>query len=120
MNGVLNFIVMTAWLAAGAQTSKPVLFQSPYPLAEMRGKQAVVATSAGTFVIQLLPDVAPNHVAHFIKLARDGAYVSTLFHRVIKYGVIQGGDPLTKDPAKAAQYWTGGLNELKAAELVWT
>jgi peptidyl-prolyl cis-trans isomerase B (cyclophilin B) len=101
-------------LAIGAQAPRAAFFQSPYPLAEMRGKQAVVVTSAGAFVIQLLPDAAPNHVGHFIKTARDGAYTSTIFHRVIKYGVIQGGDPLTKDPAKAAQYGTGGLNELKA------
>ena len=33
---------------------------------------------------------------------------------MIRYGIIQGGDPLSKDPAKAAQYGTGGLNELKA------
>jgi cyclophilin family peptidyl-prolyl cis-trans isomerase len=61
-----------------------------------------------------LPDVAPNHVGHFIKLAREGAYNGTAFHRVIKYGIIQGGDPLSKDPAKAAQYGTGGLNLLRA------
>jgi cyclophilin family peptidyl-prolyl cis-trans isomerase len=76
----------------------------------MKGKQAVVATSAGTFVIELLPEAAPNHVGHFMKLARDGAYASTQFHRVIKYGIVQGGDPLTKDPSKTAQYGQGGLN----------
>ena len=80
----------------------------------MANKQAVVETSAGTFVIQLLPDVAPDHVAHFIKTAREGGYAGTIFHRVIRYGLIQGGDPLSKDPAKSAQYGTGGLNELKA------
>jgi len=58
--------------------------------------------------------VAPNHVGHFIKLAREGAYNGTAFHRVIRYGIIQGGDPLSKDPAKAAQYGTGGLNLLRA------
>jgi peptidyl-prolyl cis-trans isomerase B (cyclophilin B) len=47
-----------------------------------------------------------------MKLARDGAYAGTLFHRVIRYGLIQGGDPLSKDPSKAAQYGTGGLNVL--------
>jgi cyclophilin family peptidyl-prolyl cis-trans isomerase len=80
----------------------------------MTGKQAVVRTSAGTFVIQLLPQVAPNHVGYFITQARDHAYDGTIFHRVIRYGIIQGGDPLSKDPAKAAQYGTGGLGVLRA------
>ncbi len=66
----------------------------------MAGKQAVVATSAGTFVIDLRPDLAPNHVGYFIKLASAGAYNGTIFHRVVRLGIIQGGDPLSKDPAK--------------------
>ena len=89
-------------------------FQSPYTIDEMKGKQAVVVTDSGTFVVQLLPEAAPNHVGHFMKLAREGAYAGTIFHRVIRYGLVQGGDPLSKDPAKAAQYGTGGQNKLKA------
>jgi cyclophilin family peptidyl-prolyl cis-trans isomerase len=88
-------------------------FQSPFTLDQMNGKQAVVETTMGTFVIQLLPAIAPNHVGHFMKLAREGAYAKTTFHRVVKYGLIQGGDPLSKDPAKSAQYGQGGLNLLK-------
>ena len=80
----------------------------------MTAKQAVVDTSAGTFVIDLRPDLAPNHVGYFIKLARSGAYDGTAFHRVIKLGIIQGGDPLSKDPAKIKLYGTGGLGVLKA------
>ncbi len=77
-------------------------------------KQAVVETSAGTFVLDLTPEAAPNQAAYFMKLATDGAYDGTTFHRVIKYGMVQGGDPLSKDPAKRAQYGTGGLNVVKA------
>jgi peptidyl-prolyl cis-trans isomerase B (cyclophilin B) len=58
----------------------------------------------------LLPEVAPNHVGYFMKTARDGAFAKTTIHRVIKYGIIQGGDPFSRDPAKAAAYGTGGLN----------
>ena len=89
-------------------------FKTPYSAEEMRNKQAVVETDMGSFVIQLLPEAAPNHVGHFIKLARDGAYAGTTFHRVIRYGIVQGGDPLTKDPSKSAQYGTGGLGKIKA------
>ena len=99
---------------AQATPPKQVVFTTPMTAAEMARKQAVVDTSMGAFVIELLPDKAPNHVGYFIKLAREGAYAGTTFHRVIKYGLIQGGDPLTKDPAKAAQYGTGGLNMLRA------
>jgi cyclophilin family peptidyl-prolyl cis-trans isomerase len=98
-----------------AQTPKPAVpFTTPLTLAEMTAKQAVVETSAGTFVIDLRPDLAPNHVGYFIKLARGGAYDGTIFHRVVRLGIIQGGDPLSKDPAKSKLYGTGGLGVLKA------
>jgi peptidyl-prolyl cis-trans isomerase B (cyclophilin B) len=80
----------------------------------MRNKQAVIDTTVGTIVIQFLPESAPNHVAFFMKLARDGAYDGTIFHRVIRYGIIQGGDPLSKDPAKTADYGSGGFNQVRA------
>jgi peptidyl-prolyl cis-trans isomerase B (cyclophilin B) len=83
-------------------------------VAQTAPKQAVVETTAGTFVIDLAPEAAPNQTAHFMKLAADGAYDGTIFHRVVKYGMVQGGDPLTKDPSKRAQYGTGGLNAVKA------
>ncbi|HWK10569.1 MAG TPA: peptidylprolyl isomerase, partial [Vicinamibacterales bacterium] len=65
-------------------------------------------------VLDLLADAAPNHVAHFIMRARDGAYDGTTFHRVIPMGIVQGGDPLSKDPGKTSQYGTGGLGVLQA------
>ncbi len=98
-----------------AQTAKPAVpFKTPLSAAEMTNKQAVVTTTKGKFVIDLRPDLAPNHVGYFIKLARAGAYNGTTFHRVIRLGIIQGGDPLSKDPAKAKSYGTGGLGVLKA------
>ena len=90
------------------------LFVTPLQPAEMKNKQAVVNTTEGEFVIDLKPELAPNHVGHFIKLAREGAYNGTAFHRIVKLGIIQGGDPLSKDPAKVKAYGTGGLGKLKA------
>ena len=89
-------------------------YTTPLTLAEMTGKQAVLETTAGRIVFDLLPDVAPNHVGYFIKLAREGAYDGTTFHRAIANGIIQGGDPLSKDPARRDAYGTGGLGVLKA------
>ena len=93
--------------------AKPA-FTTPLTVAEMTNKQAVVETSMGCFVIDLRPDLAPNHVGYFIKLAKDGAYNGTIFHRVILRGLVQGGDPLSKSPEKAKLYGTGGLGVLKA------
>ncbi len=89
------------------------LCSSPTP-AQVAPKQAVVETSAGTFVIDLAVDVAPNHVAYFMQVAQDGGYDGTIFHRAVRYGMVQGGDPVSKDPARRSQYGTGGLNMVKA------
>src|SRR5215203_568242 len=107
-------ILLLAALLAQAAKPAPVPFKTTLTPAEMTNKQAVVNTTAGTFVIDLRPDLAPNHVGYFIKLAREGAYTGTTFHRVIRLGIIQGGDPLSKDAAKAKLYGTGGLGVLKA------
>lgn len=88
-------------------------FTSTLQESELRNKQAVLETTHGTIVIDLLPDAAPNHVAHFITRAREGAYDGTTFHRVISMGIIQGGDPLSKDPSQAAKYGTGGMGVLR-------
>ncbi len=71
-------------------------------------------TPKGSFTIHLLPEVAPSHVKHFVETAKAGGYDGTTFHRIIMGGIIQGGDPLSKDPAKASRYGTGGLGLLKA------
>ena len=92
----------------------PIPFKTPLSAAEMTNKQAVVVTSMGTFIIDLRPDLAPNHVGYFMKLARAGAYNGTTFHRVIRLGIVQGGDPLSKDPGKSKLYGTGGLGVLRA------
>jgi cyclophilin family peptidyl-prolyl cis-trans isomerase len=88
-------------------------FVSTLPPADVQNKQAVLETAYGTIVLDLLTDAAPNHVAHFITRAREGAYDGTTFHRVIAMGIIQGGDPISKDPAQKAKYGTGGLGVLR-------
>jgi cyclophilin family peptidyl-prolyl cis-trans isomerase len=92
---------------------RDAFFTSTLPAEELRNKQAVLETSEGAIVLDLLGDAAPNHVAHFITRAREGAYNGTVFHRVIAMGIIQGGDPLSKDPAQSAKYGSGGLNQLR-------
>ncbi len=68
---------------------------------------AIIKTSAGEMVIEFWPDVAPKTVENFKTLARKGFYDGTCFHRIVKGFMIQGGDPLTKDPAAEARWGTG-------------
>jgi cyclophilin family peptidyl-prolyl cis-trans isomerase len=112
-----------ALAAAPARAQAPAAKPAPRPVKPaaqaqppiLPGTEAIVETAKGAFTIRLLPEVAPKHVALFVKTARSGGYDGTTFHRVIAGGIIQGGDPLSKDPAKTAQYGTGGLG-LVAAE----
>jgi cyclophilin family peptidyl-prolyl cis-trans isomerase len=77
--------------------------------------EAVVTTDLGVFRFEFAPDKAPKHVQHFIKLAREGYYDGSAFHRVVSYGIIQGGDPLLKNAKTPRTLWgTGGLNQLPA------
>ena len=68
---------------------------------------AILETTAGDMVIEFWPDVAPNTVENFKKLARQGYYDGTAFHRIVKGFMIQGGDPLTKDPQQEHRWGTG-------------
>ncbi len=61
---------------------------------------AVIKTSEGEMVVQFWTDAAPNTIDNFKKLGRQGVYDGTIFHRIIKGFMIQGGDPNSKDPAK--------------------
>src|SRR5580698_9361391 len=75
--------------------------------------EAVVTTSLGSFRFEFAPDKAPKHVEQFIRLARQGYYDGSAFHRVVSNGIIQGGDPLLKNPKTPKNLWgTGGLNLL--------
>jgi peptidyl-prolyl cis-trans isomerase B (cyclophilin B) len=69
---------------------------------------AVIKTNEGDMVVQFWTDAAPNTVENFKKLARQGFYDGTIFHRIVKQFMIQGGDPNSKDPAKENSYGEGG------------
>ena len=69
---------------------------------------AVIKTSEGDMVIQFWTDAAPKTIENFKKLARQGFYNGTIFHRIVKGFMIQGGDPTSKNPAKEESYGAGG------------
>ena len=82
----------------------------------MNNEIAVIKTTEGEMVLEFWPDVAPKTVENFKALARKGFYDGTCFHRVIKGFMIQGGDPLTKDPSRESQWGTGGPGHKVKAE----
>ena len=116
MKSILLASVTTLALAANIfaqETSAtpamtPDASPSPSPSATPAQKEvAVFTTSAGEMIAEFWPEVAPNTVENFKKLAREGFYDGTAFHRIVKGFMIQGGDPLTKDPSKEARWGTG-------------
>ena len=76
---------------------------TPPPMKEV----AVIKTTMGEMTLEFWSDVAPKTVENFKKLAKQGFYNGTAFHRIIKGFMIQGGDPNTKDPSKEASFGTG-------------
>lgn len=76
-----------------------------------------IVTNYGTMRVKLYSGT-PKHRENFAKLALSGYYDGLLFHRVINGFMIQGGDPLTKDPANAARFGTGGPDYTVPAEFV--
>ena len=72
--------------------------------AEDDDKVIIMYTNAGSLVIELFPDDAPNTVENFLSLTESGFYDQLIFHRVIKDFMIQGGDPLTKNKAGFANF----------------
>ena len=95
-------IGITTAFADGTNTAAPTA-----PAAD-NSDVAVIKTTDGTIVVGFWPKDAPNTVANFEKLSRQGFYDGTLFHRIIKGFMVQGGDPLTKDASQEAAWGTGG------------
>jgi len=73
-----------------------------------KNMQATFNTNKGEFTIELTPDLTPKTVANFVKLAQQGFYNDTKFHRVIEGFMNQGGDPLSKDDSLKSSWGTGG------------
>jgi peptidyl-prolyl cis-trans isomerase B (cyclophilin B) len=96
---LINLLAATLAVASvNAEEQKPM---------NSANEVAVIKTSEGEMIAEFWTDVAPNTVENFKKLARSGFYDGTAFHRIVKGFMIQGGDPLTKDPAKESRYGTG-------------
>jgi len=80
----------------------------------MSETRAVISTKFGNIELRFFPDVAPNHVKNFIKLAGEGFYDGTTFHRVLPDFLIQGGDPNSRGPDRLTHGKGGPGYTLKA------
>jgi peptidyl-prolyl cis-trans isomerase B (cyclophilin B) len=96
------FIAITLVVAATAEEKKETSHMNS------SNEVAVIKTSEGEMVVQFWTDAAPNTIDNFKKLARQDFYKGTIFHRIIKGFMIQGGDPNSKDAAKETSYGQGG------------
>ncbi len=86
-------------------------------MSENANPTATIQTTKGEMSIELWPDVAPDTVANFTKLANDGFYDGTCFHRIMAGFMIQGGDPQTRDESLENLWGTGGPGHTIKAEL---
>jgi peptidyl-prolyl cis-trans isomerase B (cyclophilin B) len=87
---------------------------SPAKGAGAKDEVAILKTNLGSIVIRFFPDVAPNHVANFKTLAKNGVYDGTKFHRVMPGFMIQGGDPNSKNDDRADDGMGGAGPGVKA------
>ena len=114
-----RLVIVVVWILAltpiaGQEQAESEPFVSPFPMEEMTGKQLVFETDNGQIAINLLPDLAPNHVGLIMKLAREGTFNGTIFHRMVLHGIVQGGDPITVDAGRLSEYGSGGLGLVEA------
>ena len=98
-------ILLTLLFAASTVVAEENKTEKP---ASSQNEVAVIKTSEGDMVVQFWTDAAPNTIENFKKLAKQGFYNGTVFHRIVKGFMIQGGDPNSKDPAKEEKYGEGG------------
>ncbi len=107
------FVVSDAQSPRKKNAPRPGSEPPPVSLEEAAKLEAVITTDLGIIRFEFLPDKAPKHTQSFISNSRKGFYDGSAFHRVIARGVIQGGDPLLKDPKTPRGRWgTGALNQL--------
>ncbi len=114
---MLAMIMLTGGLVGGSNESLAASDKTPAAKTDTsKGPRAIIKTKFGDIEVKLYPDVAPKHVENFIKLAKDGFYNGTIFHRVIPGFMIQAGDPNTKDSLKKETFGQGGPGYTVKAE----
>lgn len=115
----LPFTLIALLLATLGLCAQPDLISMPKkskPSTPAAAQSAIIKTTKGDITVEFWSDVAPETVKNFQKLAREGFYDGTCFHRIVKGFMIQGGDPLTKDETQKDMWGTGGPGYMIKAE----
>ncbi|MDF2754425.1 MAG: ppi [Nitrospira sp.] len=107
---LITAMIMAMNVSAGCSGKSDLKAAVPPPDPRPR---AIIKTRFGEMELKLYPDLAPNHVENFIKLAKSGFYNGTIFHRVIPGFMIQGGDPNTKYSLRKDTFGQGGPKDEK-------
>jgi len=96
----------------------PYFISASTTMDEKKTPQVRISTNKGDIVVELYDDT-PTHRDNFLKLARQGFYDGTLFHRVINKFMIQAGDPESKGAAPGARLGAGDVGYTLPAEFVY-
>ncbi len=98
----------------GTETGKYDIGDKTYITTETVTNTVLIETSAGDIIIELYPDIAPITVANFKTLVAKHYYDGTIFHRVIKNFMIQGGQGKTQTATIKGEFEANGIqNDLK-------
>lgn len=109
MNKNLKFVVLAVFVLAIWAWYNSYARQRVQLTTLKENPMVTLQTNYGTVTLELFSEKAPKTVENFVALAKKGFYNGTLFHRVIKGFMVQGGDPLTKSfPANWGIHGTGG------------
>ena len=113
-----NIIILLTILIAGATACQSGKKKESITMENQKGALLKIETTMGNITVKLY-DETPQHRDNFIKLAKDGTYEGTLFHRVIKDFMIQAGDPNSKNAAKGKMLGSGDVGYTVPAEFVY-
>jgi peptidyl-prolyl cis-trans isomerase B (cyclophilin B) len=103
---IVVIVLLIGYASSGSKNNEVKIIKNNN-IINMKTQVVTIETSLGNIELELYSDKAPKTVENFVKLANQGLYENTKFHRVIKGFMIQGGDPYTKGQDTSV-YGTGG------------
>lgn len=106
--GAIAFVGALAYFSRSSEQEKETIENRSLTTVNKSVTGAIIKTNQGDIEVEFFADKAPKTVNNFFTLAEQGFYDGTRFHRVIKDFMVQGGDPLSRDPNMKDRWGTGG------------